>query len=289
MISENALVHWRITMPPTTLDRAAALLRGARSLLVLTGAGISAESGIRTYRGPGGVYEEDPSLPGTVSAAGLSERPDDVWRYVDGIRQQVAATGPNAAHGVLAEWESELRFERFLIATQNVDGLHQAAGSDRVSELHGSIWRFSAPRPEEPEPEELAAFFDEDDHEETLRKWSIENEGVVWENREVPFPSIPPSTEPGVRPDVVLFGEQYGNRLLWVEYFIRQGVDAVLVVGCSGGVSVLFHLLDRVRAENPAAAIVNVNPHEDCIPGEHQYVAAPATEGLAALDALLMA
>lgn len=269
-------------------QRAATLLRNAGSLLVLTGAGISAESGVRTYRGPGGVYEKDPTLAGTLTPDTLRDRPDQVWTYVDSVRQQVAAARPNVAHEILAQWEDEERFSRFLIATQNVDGLHQRAGSDHVTELHGSIWRFSVPRESEvPEPEELSAFF-ESDQEETLRQWSMENETVVWENREVPFKNIPPSTEPELRPDVVLFGEEYGNRLLWVDFFIDAGVDAVLVVGCSGGVSVLSILIERVRAKNPAAGIINVNPHDDCIEGEHIFLQAPASEAMALLDGALI-
>jgi NAD-dependent deacetylase len=269
------------------LNQAALSLKSAQSLLVLTGSGISAESGIRTYRGPGGVYETDPSLPGILQADSLRDRPNDVWAYVDSVRQTVADAEPNAAHRVLAEWELEGRFSRFLIATQNVDGLHQSAGSDRVSELHGSIWRFSVPRAEEAEPEDLSAFFSGSDREKILRQWSFENERVVRENREVPFASIPPSSEPGLRTDVVLFGEDYGNRLLWVKHFIDQKVDAALVVGCSGGVYVLFSLLDQVRARNPSAVIVNVNPHEDCVEGEHIFISAPAGEALSALRELI--
>jgi NAD-dependent SIR2 family protein deacetylase len=160
-----------------------------------------------------------------------------------------------------------------------------------VSELHGSLWRLSVPREdgEDAGADDLSAFFAGGGREELLRQWSRENERTVWENREVPFPAIPPSPEPGLRPDVVLFGEEYGNRLLWVEHFIDQGVDAVLVVGCSGGVYVLFDLLRRVRTVNPAAAVINVNPHEDCLEGEHLFVRAAAAPALSALRAALPA
>ena len=272
----------------STLIDAAEALRRARSLLVLTGAGISAESGIPTYRGSGGVYAVDPSLMDTLSAAGFAARPEDVWDYVDGLRRTVAEARPNRAHEVLAGWEREGRFDRFLIATQNVDGLHQAAGSDRVTEMHGSIWRLSAPREaQEEEPEDLSEFFRAGDREALLRKWSRDNERMVWENREVPFRDIPPSPEPGVRPDVVLFGELYENRLLWVEHFIDRGVDAVLVIGCSGSVHVLFALLHRVLAVNPRATIVNVNPEEDCVESDHIFVRQAAGDALAALDETL--
>lgn len=269
------------------LVRAARILARSRSLLVLTGAGISAESGVPTYRGPGGLYERDPSLLSRLTAEGFRREPRAVWEHVDEIRRVVAGVSPNRAHEVLARWEREGRFEKFLIATQNVDGLHQAAGSDRVAELHGSVWKLSRPRPPDSDPEDLSAWFRSEDPEASIRRWSEDDGGIVTEDREVPFRAIPPSPEPGLRPHVVLFDEMYGNRLLWTEWFVDRGVDAALVVGCSGGVTVLYSLLGRLRARNPDAKIVNVNPHEDCLDVEHVFVRAGAGEALAALDAAL--
>ncbi len=79
-----------------------------------------------------------------------------------------------------------------------------------------------------------------------------------------------------------------GNRLLRVEHFIEAGVDVVLVVGCSGGVSVLSILLEWVRAVNPAVVIINVDPHKDCVKGEHLFLPAPAAEVLTLLDGALL-
>ena len=273
-----------MTHPDPSIAVAAALLAEADSLLVLTGAGISVESGIPTYRGPEGVYEVNPTLPHLLSVAGLRDRPEEVWDYIDRMRVLVDGSGPNDAHRILARWEREGRFGRFLIATQNVDGLHAAAGSDRVSEIHGSIWRFAAPREEEPD---LSAFFADADREEILRLWSRENEMAVWENREIPFKAIPPSESSGVRPDVLFFDEGYGNRLLWLEYFLKEGCDAILVVGCSGEVQILPYLIRCARADNPEVCVLNVNPHEDCIDGAHMHLPLGATDALTALDAEL--
>lgn len=272
------------------VHQAAEILSQSRSLLVLTGAGVSAESGIPTYRGPGGIYEETPSLTSTLTADNLREKPDEVWKHIDSLRQLVSRSRPNRAHEILAEWEGEGRFSRFLLATQNVDSLHTQAGSQRVTELHGNIWELAISRGhdyliDEEFSEEMQAFESEENREELLHKWSRENDRIVWENRELPFPSIPPCGDAGVRPNILLFDEPYGNRLLWVHDFLRRDCDAVLVVGCSGGVMILDRLLSFARRQNPECAFINVNPHFDCLEGEHLYLQFSAVEGLEALDA----
>lgn len=114
-------------------------LDGDARLLVLTGAGVSAESGLATFRGAGGLWEgsrvEDVATPEAFEAD-----PGRVWRFYAARRTGAAAVHPNAAHLALAEVERRLG-DRFLLATQNVDGLHAVAGSRRLVELHGSLWR----------------------------------------------------------------------------------------------------------------------------------------------------
>ena len=112
----------------------------ARRVLVLTGAGVSAESGVPTFRGGGrtAVWKGMPF--DKISSAGMLERNlPEVWEWFNyrrGVLEQIA---PNPAHRALARWQD--RFEDFTLVTQNVDGLHQAAGSRDVVELHGNIWR----------------------------------------------------------------------------------------------------------------------------------------------------
>lgn len=108
-------------------------------IVVLTGAGISAGSGLRTYRDPDGVWKEhDIGRFGHASA--LTEHPDACWRLFGAMCIPVLAARPHAAHVALAHRESGLRAgQEFLLVTQNVDGLHQRAGSSNVVDLHGNI------------------------------------------------------------------------------------------------------------------------------------------------------
>ncbi len=112
----------------------------ARSVLVLTGAGVSAESGVPTFRGGGDSLVWNGMPFDVISSAEMVERDlPAVWEWFDYRRNLLAELKPNAAHLALADWEDH--FETFSIVTQNIDGLHQLAGSSNVTELHGSIWR----------------------------------------------------------------------------------------------------------------------------------------------------
>jgi len=118
----------------------AAALAGARHVGVITGAGISAESGIPTYRGIGGVYD-DPArgndIIDALSGHTLASDPDRTWRAVGELARHAAGARPNAAHAALVEIEEHV--ERFVLLTQNVDGLHQTAGTRNLIAVHGSI------------------------------------------------------------------------------------------------------------------------------------------------------
>lgn len=265
--------------------RCASVLKRAESLLVITGAGISAESGLSTYRGPGGDFEKNPELMNVLSEKGLADNPCSVWRYLDDFRVKVAQAMPDAAHRILARWEQEQRFERFLIATQNIDGLHQKAGSVMVTELHGSVWEMACPKDDDysddPQFSRDARFImSSTNREEILKRWSRENNHTVWENRDVPFRSIPPYNDPQIRPNVIFFDEGYGNRLLWVEDFIRNKPDTIIIIGCSGDVSILDQLIRACLNANPECAIININAHEDPIAPPHLDVKMSATEAL---------
>ena len=113
-------------------------LRAARSVFVLTGAGVSAESGVPTFRGGGGAAVWK-GMPFDVisSASMLRSNLPEVWEWFDYRRGVLESCRPNAAHTMLAEWQD--RFDKFTLATQNIDGLHAEAGSRVVHELHGNL------------------------------------------------------------------------------------------------------------------------------------------------------
>jgi len=112
----------------------------ASRVLVLTGAGVSAESGVPTFRG-GGNSATWKGLPFDVISSGamLERNLPAVWEWFDYRSDLLRALKPNAAHHAIASWQE--RFAELTVVTQNVDGLHQRAGSSNVVELHGSIWR----------------------------------------------------------------------------------------------------------------------------------------------------
>ncbi len=114
-------------------------LTDSTRLLVVTGAGISAESGLATFRGAGGMWEEE-RVEDVAAPSAFERDPARVWRFCSERRAAAAQARPNAAHLALAELERRMG-HRFLLVTQNVDGLHAEAGSRRLIELHGSLWR----------------------------------------------------------------------------------------------------------------------------------------------------
>jgi NAD-dependent deacetylase len=120
------------------MEMVKALLDGSRKVVVLTGAGVSAESGVPTFRGRDGLWKthrpEDLARPDAFEA-----HPELVWEFYNWRRAKVAACDPNPAHLALAELERAL--PNFLLITQNVDGLHARAGSRKLMEMHGSLWQ----------------------------------------------------------------------------------------------------------------------------------------------------
>ena len=120
------------------LEEARERLASARAVAVLTGAGISAESGVPTFRGAGGLWQnyraEDLATP-----EAFARDPKLVWEWYNWRRETIAKAAPNAAHRALVTLE--VSKSGFTLVTQNVDGLHDLAGSGRILKLHGDIWR----------------------------------------------------------------------------------------------------------------------------------------------------
>lgn len=208
-----------------------ARLRRARRLTVLTGAGVSAESGVPTFReAQTGLWArfrpEDLATP-----EAFRRHPGRVWEWYAHRRERVARAAPNAAHRALAEWER--RVETFTLVTQNVDGLHQRAGSRRVIELHGNLTRTKC--------------FAEDT---LVTAWA--------DSAEVP-PRCP-RCGGLLRPDVVWFGELLPEAALGQAFAASRDCDVFLSVGTSAVVYPAALL--PVEALRHGATVVEINPEE---------------------------
>ena len=209
------------------LAAAAARLRGARRVLALTGAGVSAESGVPTFRGQDGLWRrfraEDLATP-----QAFARDPKLVWEWYAWRREVIAPLRPNAAHVALAALEQ--RLPDFLLATQNVDGLHAVAGSRRLLELHGSLWR--------------------------LRCVAC---GHAAEDRRMSLPELPPRCACGtvLRPDVVWFGEMLPPAAVEQAVAAAQEAEVVLVIGTSSLVYPAAALPEMARAAG--AFVVEIN------------------------------
>jgi NAD-dependent deacetylase len=209
---------------------AAARLRGARSVLALTGAGVSAESGVPTFRGPGGLWRQYRAQDLATPQA-FARDPKLVWEWYAWRRDTIAGLSPNAAHVALAAMER--RAPGFRLATQNVDGLHAAAGSHRVLELHGSIWR--------------------------LRCVGCRHTA---EDRQVPLPELPPRCACGelLRPDVTWFGEMLPQAAVEEAVAAASSAEVVLVIGSSQLVYPAAGLPEIAQARG--AFVIEVNTED---------------------------
>jgi len=204
--------------------------RRAKRVVVITGAGISAESGVPTFRGPNGLWRryraEDLATPQAFQGD-----PRLVWEWYDWRRRLISGKEPNAGHLAIAAMED--LFEEFLLITQNVDGLHRKAGSTKLIEIHGNIWKVRC----------MA-------------------EGKVFPNSEVPLREIPPRCDCSalLRPDVVWFGESLSERDLADAYAVLKECDCLLVVGTSAVVQPVASFPTIARSGGAFIVEVNVEP-----------------------------
>jgi NAD-dependent deacetylase len=214
---------------------------GRTSLLVLTGAGVSAESGIPTFRGSNGLWENHP-VERVASPEGFAEDPALVWRFYSQRRSGAAGVKPNPGHAALAEWERRLG-DRFLLATQNVDGLHRLAGSQRLVEMHGHLFTSRCSRCARPPFEDR----------------------TVYESGTVPKCE---RCGGALRPHIVWFGESLDPaNLERIDRFILRGAQegrlVFLAAGTSGAVYPAAGLVDLVRRVGGETWLVNADPAEN--------------------------
>ena len=205
-------------------------LRASTRITVLSGAGISAASGIPTFRGAqdslwSKYRPEDLATPGA-----FSRDPELVWRWYDWRRGLIAAAEPNAAHRALVQLESTAQVGTI---TQNVDGYHQQAGSSRVLEFHGSIW--------------------------VVRCQQCGDENL---DRRVPIPIPPKCDRCGgmLRPGVVWFGEGIDPGVLGASAEASADCDLFLVVGTAGAVYPAAGLVGTARQAGARVIEFNLEP-----------------------------
>lgn len=218
------------------IERVAELLRRSKNVLFITGAGMSADSGLPTYRGVGGLYEDDATEEGLPIEELLSGRmfrqdPELTWKYLRRVGDACRGATFNRGHQVMAEMERQL--ERVWTFTQNVDGFHRQAGSNNVIEIHGNLHNLRC----------------------TKCDWreTVENYGQV--------PALPrcPKCNGVVRPDVVLFGEYLPEEP--VQQFYREwrkGFDMVFTIGTT---SIFPYISDPImRSRDRGIPTVEINP-----------------------------
>lgn len=204
-------------------------VRNAKTVSVLTGAGVSAESGIPTFRGAGGIWEKY-DFNKLATPQGFRENPELAWEWYQLRQREMKKAQPNRAHSVIAEMEHY--FPRFSVITQNIDGMHKRAGSANVIELHGNIWRMRCTRD--------GTLIDLDD----------------------PVKEIPPLCQCGsiLRPDVVWFGEPLPQDQLGRALSIASESEVMFVVGTSAVVYPAAALPLLTKDSGGAVIEINLEP-----------------------------
>ncbi len=225
----------------STMDAVVRILRKSRSLLFITGAGISAESGIPTYRGVGGLYNVDTTEDGVaieeaLSASMLATNPSLTWKYLAQIGLAVQGARHNRAHEVIAAMEN--CFHRVWTLTQNVDGFHRSAGSKNLIEAHGNMHSLSCTRCQY---KEMVDDFD----------------GIE-------IPPLCPNCGALVRPDVVLFGEVIkGPGVEHMQAELEKGFDVVFSIGTT---STFPYIQSPIyMAKSAGNVTIEINPSETAV------------------------
>jgi len=200
----------------------------AKRVVAITGAGISAESGVPTFRGEDGLWRNYRAEELATPRA-FERDPKLVWEWYDWRRGIIGKARPNAGHEALVRMENF--YSQFTLITQNVDGLHRKAGSRNVIEIHGNLWRVRCTKEQE-------TFYLED----------------------VPLGEIPPRCSCGalVRPDVVWFGESLDPELMNKAYEALASCDLLLIVGTSGIVQPVAGF--PAVAKRAGATLIEINP-----------------------------
>lgn len=224
------------------LAQATQLMREARRVLVITGAGMSADSGLPTYRGIGGLYdggvtEDGVAIEDALSGPMFTKDPALTWKYIAQIEAACRGALPNDGHAALARLQNH--YERLCVLTQNVDGFHAGAGSCDVIEMHGDIRR--------------------------LHCTGCDHATVVVDFSHLD--ALPPVCDhcgSVIRPAVVLFGEMLpGKALAQYEAALAEGFDVILAIGTT---AVFPYIVEPFRSASAAGnATIEINPQETAL------------------------
>ena len=227
-------------------------------IVVSSGAGISAESGMKTYRDADGMWENYPVME-VASAEGFARNPALIHSFYNGLRKQLLDLKPNAAHTLLAQLEKKHDVQ---IITQNVDDLHERAGSSRVLHLHGELMKVrSMTHPE--------------------RVYALPSDQLSDKGYETSLDTRD-SYGDQVRPHIVFFGEDVPN--FQRATAMVHNADVVVVIGTSLVVYPAAALLQYAREDTK---VYYIDPRPATVPSWVNVIAKPATEGVADLVAIL--
>jgi NAD-dependent deacetylase len=210
------------------IKEAKEIIDKASNITVLTGAGISAESGIPTFRGEDGLWRKFRSEELATPEA-FQKDPKLVWEWYDWRRSIVKEARPNPGHYALAQMENEK--PNFTLITQNIDGLHQLAGSRNIIEMHGNLWQIRCTRC-----------------------------GVIEQNHDAPLKELPPKCKNcgGLgRPNVVWFGEIIPMSVIDSALIATEKCQVMLIVGTSGVVEPAASI--GLVAKHTGKTVIEVN------------------------------
>ena len=219
-------------MSDDSLQAVAERLRRASRVTILTGAGVSAASGVPTFRGSGGLWRQF-RAEDLATRVAFGRDPRLVWEWYAWRRALIAACQPNPAHDVIARWSREL--DHCIVITQNVDDLHVRAGTAHLIRVHGSLWDLSCWR---------------------------ECGALPWRDEAVPLATLPPSCPSCgglARPAVVWFGELLPEPAL-ASAVEACACDVFLTVGTSALVYPAAGLVHEARRRGAFAAEINLEP-----------------------------
>jgi NAD-dependent deacetylase len=232
-------------------------IQSSDGVLILTGAGISRASGLRTYRGDDGLYA-DSEIEALHHAHGLPESLPELWGFWGPRRATISQAPPNAAHLAVSAFQRarDIEGRPVTLATQNIDDLHERAGSTQVAHLHGSLF--------------ATRCYDD---------------ACSYRKNPDPTPYAEPPRCPlcgnWLRPDVVLFGEQLDVDAQWTAKRAVRDCTLLLAIGTSGEVSTATSLLRY--AADVGALLVTVDPAAEVLPAFDVHVPVPAEQVLPSL------